>query len=56
MATILTLAYTLDRILILEQGKIITSGTPEQLLTTENPFSAAYRYILQPKPNPSWQD
>jgi ATP-binding cassette subfamily B protein len=33
-----TLAYTLDRILILEQGKISTSGTPAQLLTTENPL------------------
>lgn len=51
-----TLAYTLDSILILEQGKISTSGTPAQLLTTENPFSAAYRYILQPKTNESWQD
>ena len=51
-----TLAITLDRILILEQGKISTSGTPAQLLTTDNPFSVAYRYILQPKTNPSWQD
>lgn len=51
-----TLAYTLDRILILEQGKISTSGTPAQLLTKENPFSAAYKYILQPNPNTSWQD
>ena len=51
-----TLAITLDRILILDQGKIITSGTPAQLLTTENPFSAAFQYILQPKTNPSWQD
>lgn len=51
-----TLAYTLDRILILEQGKINASDTPEQLLVTENPFSVAYRYILQPKTNPSWQD
>lgn len=50
-----TLAGTLDRILILEQGKISASGTPAQLLATENPFSAAYRYILQPKPNTSWQ-
>ena len=50
------LASTLDCILILEQGKINTSGTPTQLLATENPFSAAYRYILQPKPNTSWQD
>ena len=51
-----TLAYTLDRILILEQGKISTSGTPAQLLTTESPFSAVYRYILQPKTKTSWQD
>jgi ATP-binding cassette subfamily B protein len=51
-----TLAITLDRILILKQGKIITSGTPAQLLSTDNPFSAAYRYILQPNPNTSWQD
>nr|WP_255590702.1 ABC transporter ATP-binding protein [Algoriphagus sp. NBT04N3] len=51
-----TLAITLDRILILGQGKINTSGTPAQLLTTENPFSAAYQYMLQPKPNTSWQD
>ena len=51
-----TMAITLDRILILEEGKISTSGTPAQLLTTENPFSAAYQYILQPKPNASWQD
>lgn len=51
-----TLAITLDRILFLEQGKINTSGTPAQLLTTENPFSAAYLYILQPKPNTIWQD
>lgn len=50
------LAATLDRILILEQGKISTSGTPAQLLTTENPFSSAYRYILQPNTNASWQD
>ena len=51
-----TLAYTLDRILILEQGKICTSGTPQQLLATENSFSAAYQYILQPKTDVSWQD
>jgi ATP-binding cassette subfamily B protein len=51
-----TLAITLDRILILEQGKISTSGTPAHLLSTDNPFSAAYRYILQPNPNTSWQD
>jgi ABC-type bacteriocin/lantibiotic exporter with double-glycine peptidase domain len=50
-----TLASTLGRILILEQGKISTSGTPAQLLATENPFSAAYRYILQPKTDASWQ-
>jgi ATP-binding cassette subfamily B protein len=50
-----TLAGTLDRILILEQGKIRASGTPAQLLATENPFSAAYSYILQSKPNASWQ-
>jgi ATP-binding cassette subfamily B protein len=50
-----TLAYTLDRILILEQGKISISGTPAQLLATENPFSSAYQYILQPKLNKSWQ-
>jgi ATP-binding cassette subfamily B protein len=50
-----TLASTLDRILILEQGKIRASGTPAQLLATENPFSAAYSYILQSKPNASWQ-
>ena len=50
-----TLAITLDRILILDQGKIITSGTPQQLLENENPFTVAYRYILQPK-NTSWQD
>ena len=48
------LASTLDRILILEQGKISFSGTPAQLLATDNPFSAAYRYILQPKPNTPW--
>ena len=51
-----TLAYTLDRILILEQGKINASDTPEQLLVTENPFSTAYRYILQPKTDASWPD
>lgn len=51
-----TLAITLDRILILDQGKIITSGTPQQLLEKENPFTVAYRYILQPKTNTSWQD
>jgi ATP-binding cassette subfamily B protein len=51
-----TLAGTLDRILILEQGKISNSGMPAQLLTTENPFSAAYRYIIQPKTDASWQD
>ncbi|GMQ31338.1 peptidase domain-containing ABC transporter [Algoriphagus confluentis] len=51
-----TLAITLNRILILEQGKISTSSTPQQLQENENPFSAAYRYILQPKTNPSWQD
>ena len=51
-----TLAYTLDRILILEQGKISTYGTPQQLLENENPFSAAYRYIVQPKTDASWQD
>ena len=51
-----TLAHTLDRILILEQGKISTSGTPAELLETENPFSAAYSYILQPKTNPLWED
>jgi len=51
-----TLAGTLDRILILEQGKFSTSGTPQQLLATENPFSAAYHYILHPKLNKSWQD
>lgn len=50
-----TLASTLDRILILEHGKINTSGTPAQLLATENPFSAAYRHILHPKRNTSWQ-
>ncbi|WP_297337256.1 ABC transporter ATP-binding protein [Algoriphagus sp.] len=50
------LAFTLDRILILEQGKISASGTPQQLLATENPFSAAFQYILQPKINPSWED
>jgi ABC-type multidrug transport system fused ATPase/permease subunit len=50
-----TLASTLGRIQILEQGKISTSGTPAQLLATENPFSAAYRYILQPKTDASWQ-
>jgi ATP-binding cassette, subfamily C, bacteriocin exporter len=51
-----TLAITLDRILILEQGKIGISGTPAHLLSTDNPFSAAYRYILQPNPNTSCQD
>ena len=51
-----TLAYTLDRILIMEQGKINASGTPQQLLENENPFSAAYHYIFHPKPNTSWQD
>ena len=50
-----TLAITLDRILILEQGKINASGTPQQLLENENPFSAAYRHILQPKTDASWQ-
>lgn len=51
-----TLAYTFDRILILEQGKITEAGTPQQLLATENSFSAAYQYILQPKSDASWQD
>ncbi|MFN3999934.1 ATP-binding cassette domain-containing protein [Algoriphagus sp.] len=51
-----TLAISLNRILILEQGKISASDTPEQLLVTENPFSTAYRYILQSKTNASWQD
>jgi ABC-type multidrug transport system fused ATPase/permease subunit len=50
-----TLAITLDRVLILEQGQITADDSPEQLLQTENPFSAAYRYILQPKTNASWQ-
>lgn len=50
-----TLASTLDRILILELGKITTSGPPEQLLETENSFSAAYQHILHPKQNSSWQ-
>ncbi len=44
-----TLASCLDRILILELGKITTSGSPEQLLETENSFSTAYQYILHPK-------
>jgi ATP-binding cassette subfamily B protein len=51
-----TLASTLDRVVILEQGKIQLADTPQTLLQTENPFSAAYQYILQPKPNTSWQD
>jgi ATP-binding cassette, subfamily C, bacteriocin exporter len=51
-----TLAITLDRILILEQGKITMSGSPGQLLKTENSFSATYQYILQPKTDASWQD
>jgi ATP-binding cassette, subfamily C, bacteriocin exporter len=51
-----TLAITLDRIMTLERGKISASGTPQQLLATENPFSAAYQYILQPKTDASWQD
>jgi ABC-type bacteriocin/lantibiotic exporter with double-glycine peptidase domain len=50
-----TLASTLHRVLILEQGKISTSGPPAQLLATENPFSNAHRYILQPKTDASWQ-
>ena len=50
------LASTLDRVLILEQGKIQLADTQQALLQTENPFSAAYQYILQPKPNTSWQD
>jgi ABC-type bacteriocin/lantibiotic exporter with double-glycine peptidase domain len=50
-----TLAITLDRILILEQGKITANDTPQQLLTTENVFSSAFLHILQPKPNLAWQ-
>jgi ABC-type multidrug transport system fused ATPase/permease subunit len=51
-----TLAISLDRILILEQGKITADDTPQRLLTTENAFSKACNYILQPKTNISWQD
>jgi ATP-binding cassette subfamily B protein len=51
-----TLAITLDRILILEQGIVTANDTPQQLLATENAFSAAYRYNFQPKTNVLWQD
>lgn len=42
------LAMRLDRLLILEMGRITAQGEPIRLLESDNLFSKAYQYLLKP--------